>query len=202
MPALGRMPGQDVEADRMGEVGRIEVAEIVGAPGRDAIEQRLGQIAVGVEQRCPLPRLDVLQDHRLEQRRLAGAALPQRVEMLAPVGAADAERHRGAAPPAQTLAQQDDVVVVIHAACGGSPPRSRALERTRPAVPAARRSGPASLRDAPCLPRSRRPGAASGWLCARPFMDCRRQPKPQSNSFISIAPIALNEEFLSIKQPY
>jgi hypothetical protein len=53
---------QEVQTDWVFVVDRVEVADVVVAPGRDVIKQFLGQVAVRVEHAEAAAGLDVSED--------------------------------------------------------------------------------------------------------------------------------------------
>jgi len=77
--------------DRELEVGGIEEDDVVDPVGWDEVEERLGQIAVRVDQREAAPVRDVLDRHVLQQRRLARSGLPEDRDMMPTVRRLDAE---------------------------------------------------------------------------------------------------------------
>ena len=129
---LGRVVGEDVEADRISEVGGVEVADVIDARAGDVVEEALGEVAVRVEEGDALAGGDVLQDQVLEEGRLAGAGLADRVEVLPAIGTAKAEGG-GIAAPADPLA--DPCQVVIAHGREGSPPRDAPEGTGRPLRP-------------------------------------------------------------------
>lgn len=93
-PAVWLDAGDRIEADREGEVGRVEVDDVVGAPSRHAVGHRLGEITVRIEQREAVPSGEVGHHEIEEQRRLAGAGLADEIDVAAAIGVTEA---RGAA---------------------------------------------------------------------------------------------------------
>ena len=169
---LGRVVGEDVEADRMSEVGGVEVADVIDARAGDAVEEALGEVAVRVEEGNPLAGLDVLQDQVLEEGRLAGAGLADGVEVLPAIGTAKAKGEWYCRPSRSARRSLSG----RHRSWSRRQPTPRRARRNRPAAPA---EGHASVRwgnermVCPTLPLLTR-GTAGGWLCAGTFMSCLR----------------------------
>ena len=170
MAMLGIVPGEDVEAQGPGKVGDVEVAEMVGAGGRDVVEERLGGGTQRVDQAHALAALDVLDEHPGEQGGFAAAGFSLDVEMAAAIGTGKAkrvaERVTVADPPAD-----DGKVVVAHSPKATYP--ATRFGRNVPGFPAgsasvAFRGERAVLPD----PRSRRGATAGGWLCAGTSIGC------------------------------
>lgn len=81
--ALGRNIRQRIKANRSFGVGRVEVANRVGAGGRDAIRDRLSEIAVRVDDGDALPRIDVVHGEVKQGGALARARLADQVPSCA-----------------------------------------------------------------------------------------------------------------------
>lgn len=111
MTALGRNIRQKVQADGELPVGGIEVGEVVGAVGREMVQQLIGEIAVGINEANAVPQGEVLEDQVPQQGGLAGTGLADEVEVLALVGGGNAKR-LGFTPAGPFT--EDDVVGVVH----------------------------------------------------------------------------------------
>ena len=95
--ALGRNIRQRIEPDRPLGIGGVEIADLMGALGRDAIRDRLGEVAVRVDDGDALAGDDVV--HReIEQRRaLARARFAHDVDVPLALLAREADRAPGRA---------------------------------------------------------------------------------------------------------
>ncbi len=66
MPVVGRPAPQEVQADGIIVVCRIEIDDVIGTPGRDVVEQFLRQVSVRVDEPHPFAGGDILQKEVLE----------------------------------------------------------------------------------------------------------------------------------------
>ena len=89
--ALGRDVRERIEADRHVRVGGVEIADRVGALGRDAIRDRLGQVAVRIDHGDPFPGHDVVHGEVEQHRAFAGAGLADDVNMPLALSPREAE---------------------------------------------------------------------------------------------------------------
>ena len=84
---------QRIEADRMREVGRIEIDHaVLDAPGRRGIGDRRRQVAVRVQEREAMTAHEIGEHQVVEQGGLAGAGLADDVEVPAQVAAREHDR--------------------------------------------------------------------------------------------------------------
>ena len=79
--ALGRNVRKRIEADGTIGIAGVKVADTVGAFRRDAIRDRLGKVAVGVDDGDAFPGHDVVHGEVEERRALSGARLPHQVDV-------------------------------------------------------------------------------------------------------------------------
>ena len=91
MLVLGVGQFKDVKTDVVVGIGRIKIDHVVNALVRDLLEQAFHQFSVRVHHGNAFAVRDVLDDHVVEERALAGAGLPDHVRMLPPVIPPDAE---------------------------------------------------------------------------------------------------------------
>ena len=86
---------QHVEADRPLQVGGVEIHELMGPVARHQAEDGLRQIAQGIDDSDTAAGGQVLADHVLQQRRLAGAGLADDMQMPATRARHRAREQRG-----------------------------------------------------------------------------------------------------------
>jgi hypothetical protein len=79
--ALGRDVGEWIEADRPLKVGDIEVADLVDPTARDAVGNRLGEVAVRIDHRDALAGENVEHGEIEEKGRFARAGFTHNVEV-------------------------------------------------------------------------------------------------------------------------
>ena len=80
-PAAERNRCERIESDRLCGVADIEIAHVVRAAARDAVDDALGEVAVRVDDRDALARLDIGHRDIEEGRRLPRPALPDDVDV-------------------------------------------------------------------------------------------------------------------------
>ncbi len=80
-----------VEGHREFLVGRIEEDNVVGTLGRDEPQTCLDEVTVRINNRKAFARVDIREDHVLEQRRFTHAGLSDHIGVTATVVGADAE---------------------------------------------------------------------------------------------------------------
>ena len=59
---VGRDALQQIEADRIREIGRSDINYFIDPPGWNVVEQLLRKVAMRVEKHEPSPRFDILYD--------------------------------------------------------------------------------------------------------------------------------------------
>ena len=79
--ALGRDVRQRIEADRPLGIGGVEIADLMGAFGRDAIRDRLGEVAVRVDDGDALAGDDVVHGQVEKRRALSRARFTHDVDV-------------------------------------------------------------------------------------------------------------------------
>jgi hypothetical protein len=84
-PCLGGTSRQRIEGDGMLLVSGIEQHHIIGAMGRDASEDRLGQVAMRIDETAPVSGSDIIEKQSREQSALPHAGLTDDVEMAAAI---------------------------------------------------------------------------------------------------------------------
>ncbi len=87
------------------EVARIEIYQMIGPPGRNVVQQFLGQIAVGVNDPDSMSKGDVLDDQVPQEGGLAGTGFSDDVDVLALIRGRYAKRLR--LPPAVTFSNHN-----------------------------------------------------------------------------------------------
>lgn len=90
---------EDVEADGVVVVGRVEVHDMVGAGGWDAIKDVTGEVSMRVNQPDTMAFLNILHDEITDEGGFAGAGLADDVHMLTADSGGEAEGLLDAAPP-------------------------------------------------------------------------------------------------------
>ena len=85
MPAVWQGLTKEIEANRIFHVGRVEINHVLDAMTWYVVEQFRCKIAVRVNDTNAVSGTDVLQDEISQKRRLAGAAFPDGVKMVASV---------------------------------------------------------------------------------------------------------------------
>jgi hypothetical protein len=85
-------PVERVEADRMFEIRRIEIEDVVRALGRNGIDERCGEIAVRIEEPEAAARVQVREHERKEQGALPGAGLAENVDVTAAIAQRERDR--------------------------------------------------------------------------------------------------------------
>jgi hypothetical protein len=111
VPVIRRHIGQYVQSNGKLEVPRVEIYQVIGPPGRDVVQQFLGQITVGVNDAYAVPKSDVLDDQVPQERSLAGTCFADDVYVLALVRGGYAET-LGIAPA--LALPDDDTRLVVH----------------------------------------------------------------------------------------
>jgi hypothetical protein len=79
VPCLPGNGFEKIEADRVIPIGRIEIDDIVGTPGRNMVKEVLGKIAMRIDDADPAAGLEVLDDEILQERGLARPCLSEAV---------------------------------------------------------------------------------------------------------------------------
>jgi hypothetical protein len=102
---------QHIQPNREFEIARIEIYQVIGARGRNMVQQFFGQVAVGVNDANAVTKGDVLDDQVTQEGCLAGTGLSDDLNVLALVGGRYAKRLR--LPPAVAFSNHD-VRVVVH----------------------------------------------------------------------------------------
>ena len=87
-----RHTGQRIEADRPLDVGRIDVNEVISTGARHEFEDGFGEVAMGIEQRDAGAGGEVLANEVEQQGTLAGAGLPDDVEVPAALVVAEHDK--------------------------------------------------------------------------------------------------------------
>ena len=92
MALIGRHTGQEIQTDGMLQVRRIEVNQIVGAPGRNVVQEFIGQIAVRIDEPDPVTGGDLLDDQIAEQCAFADTGFAKGVKVLPLAGCVEAKQ--------------------------------------------------------------------------------------------------------------
>ena len=87
-----RHAGEWIKTDRAGEIGRIDINEIVAAVPWHLGEYGLRQIAMRIEQSETLPGIEVLGDEVEQQRAFAGTGLTDEIKMALSFGLTERDR--------------------------------------------------------------------------------------------------------------
>jgi hypothetical protein len=74
---------EGIEADRPFDIGRVDLNQVVASASRDLRQHRFREVAVRIEKGEAFAGKDVLPDEVEEERALAGAGLPDDVQMSA-----------------------------------------------------------------------------------------------------------------------
>src|SRR5206468_6738832 len=80
---LWRNTGQRIETHWIGDIRNIEIDQVLLPVFRNAPGDPLDKIPMQIEKSDAFAALDILADHRFEQRRFAGAGLPDDVHSRA-----------------------------------------------------------------------------------------------------------------------
>ena len=83
---------QQVEPDRILEVGRIEIDDVLNAMRRDVIENLFREITMRIDQPRALATVDVLEEEVSKKRGLAETRLADDIRMLPSIDSAHAEQ--------------------------------------------------------------------------------------------------------------
>src|SRR4051812_18051370 len=113
MTVVDRNAIQGIESNRVVQVSRVKVNEIVGSSRWNMIEQFLGQITVGIDQADAVAGGDVLHDQIPEQRSFSRACFSDHINVVTAIRRGDAEK-RGLAAP--TLSISNVVCLFLHGA--------------------------------------------------------------------------------------
>ena len=91
MPPVGRHVGQKVPPDRVLEIRRVEVDDVLRPSPWDELKQLRGEVAVRVDEANAMAGVDVLHQKVPKKRGLAGAGFADHVDVVAAVGGANAK---------------------------------------------------------------------------------------------------------------
>ena len=83
---------QEIETNRVRQVRRVEVNEIIAAAARQQSDGGLGQIAMWIEKRDAPTRCEILGEQVEQQCRFAGSRLADNVDMVRACGRGEGER--------------------------------------------------------------------------------------------------------------
>ena len=111
MTVVGWNIGKEVQADGEVQVARIEIDEMVCAPGRDVVEKIFGEVAMGIDQADAVASGDMLDDQVAEQGSLARTRLADDIDVVTAIGRGKT-KNGGAATP--VLALTYIYIVVVH----------------------------------------------------------------------------------------
>ncbi len=81
----GGVCAEEIESDRMLQVGGIEICHVLNALARNVVEHVRREIAVRVYDADAVPGADVLENEIVKERRLARAAFADCVKVVPPV---------------------------------------------------------------------------------------------------------------------
>jgi len=92
VPPLAGHGVEEIQPNRVVEIGGVEIYDVIRSPGRDMVEKFIGQIAVRVDDADAFTGFDVLENQIPEKRRFASPGFSDHVDVLTPVGTSKTER--------------------------------------------------------------------------------------------------------------
>src|SRR5579859_7035642 len=107
MPFIVERLSKQIEADRMPQIGRIEIGHVFDTSAWNVIKDFSSQIAVRVNDADTVARLDVLENQVAKQRCLTSAGFSNGVEVMSPIFG---KKNKGHFLPPLLMNSQDDVL--------------------------------------------------------------------------------------------